>query len=77
MNDIEQFITDFCRSEQRVLLSALGFIFPFNARRGKNVDIRPHYIDEGTYQLCKAGTRNVLCIGTLEQVLREYDKMNK
>ncbi|MGJ0845024.1 hypothetical protein [Clostridium tertium] len=64
MNDIEQFITDFCRSEQRVF-------------RGKNVDIRPHYIDEGTYQLCKAGTRNVLCIGTLEQVLQEYDKMNK
>lgn len=49
----------------------------FKVFHGKNVDIRPHDLKDGTYMLCKAGTQEALLIGTYEQILQKYDEMNK
>lgn len=49
----------------------------FQVFRGKNVDMRPHDLKDGTYMLFKTGTREALLIGTYEQVLQKYDEMNK
>ena len=48
----------------------------FQVFRGKNVDMRPHDLKDGTYMLCKTGTREPLKIGTYEQILAEYDRLN-
>lgn len=48
----------------------------FKVFKGKNVDIRPHDLKDGTYMLCKTGTREPLKIGTYEQILAEYDRLN-
>lgn len=49
----------------------------FKVFKGKNVDIRPHDLKDGTYMLCRTGTREPLQIGTYEQILEKYDEMNR
>lgn len=49
----------------------------FKVFKGKNVDIRPHDLKDGTYMLCRTGTREPLQIGTYEQILEKYDEMNQ
>lgn len=49
----------------------------FKVFKGKNVDIRPHDLKNGTYMICRTGTREPLQIGTYEQILEKYDEMNR
>jgi hypothetical protein len=49
----------------------------FKVFKGKNVDIRPHDLKDGTYMLCKTGTKEPLQIGTYEQILQKYDELNQ
>lgn len=49
----------------------------FKVFKGKNVDIRPHDLKDGTYMLCRTGTREPLQIGKYEQILEKYDEMNR
>jgi hypothetical protein len=49
----------------------------FKVFKGKNVDMRPHDLKDGTYMLCRTGTREPLQIGTYEQILEKYDEMNR
>lgn len=49
----------------------------FKVFKGKNVDMRPHDLKDGTYMICRTGTREPLQIGTYEQILEKYDEMNQ
>lgn len=49
----------------------------FKVFKGKNADMRPHDLKDGTYMLCRTGTREPLQIGTYEQILEKYDEMNQ
>lgn len=42
--------------------------------RGKNVSIRSHWT--GEYELIDNATNNIISVGDLESVLKEYDKLN-
>lgn len=44
--------------------------------KGKKVDMRPHYLDDDTWELVKHGTRDILFIGTKQQIMEKYDEIN-
>lgn len=45
--------------------------------KGRKVDMRPHYLDEDSWELVKHGTREILMVGTREQIMGEYDRINE
>jgi hypothetical protein len=45
-----------------------------NVLRGVYVDCMRQHWEEDTWELCRAGTRDVLVIGTKEQIMQEYDQ---
>lgn len=45
--------------------------------RGPVVDARIHDLIDDTWMLCKAGLRTPLVIGTREQIISQYDKINE
>ena len=47
-----------------------------NVFRGQYVDMRPHDLLDDTWMICLAGSRQPLVIGTRNQILDEYDKIN-
>ena len=45
--------------------------------RGKYVDMRLNYADSDEWSLCRPGDRKPLVIGTREQIMTEYDNIEK
>lgn len=49
-----------------------NFIF-----RGPIVDMKPHYLDDDTWQLVWHETNNIIFVGTKFNILKKYDEMNE
>lgn len=43
---------------------------------GPYVDMRPHYLLDKTWMLTLAGSRKPLVIGSYQQIINEYDRIN-
>lgn len=44
--------------------------------RGSVVDMRPHDLEDNTWSLLHHGTRDIILVGTLEQIQQKYDELN-
>lgn len=48
-----------------------------NVLRGRVVDMRVHDLEDDTWMICRSGSRAPVVIGSKEQIMTEFDKINE